>query len=108
MSTLQRINSQPLVNKIKDFNPDFCICTHFMPADIVSNMIKQDQVACNLGIVVTDFYVHALWLADLFTRCFVAKDENKVHLSLLGLSSDRIVVSGTEDETTVKPFKKAP
>jgi processive 1,2-diacylglycerol beta-glucosyltransferase len=94
MSALQRINSQPLVNKIKDFKPDICICTHFMPADIVSNMIKQDQVACNLGIVVTDFYVHALWLTDLFTRYFVAKQENKVHLSILGLPSDRIVVSG--------------
>jgi len=57
-------------------------------------MIKQDQVACNLGIVVTDFYVHALWLTDLFTRYFVAKDENKVHLGLLGLPSDRILVSG--------------
>jgi processive 1,2-diacylglycerol beta-glucosyltransferase len=94
MSALQRINSQPLVNKIKEFKPDICICTHFMPADIVSDMIKQDQVACNLGIVVTDFYVHALWLTDLFTRYFVAKTENKVHLSLLGLPSDRIVVSG--------------
>lgn len=94
MSALQRINSQPLVNKIRDFKPEVCICTHFMPADIVSNMIKQDQVACNLGIVVTDFYVHALWLSDLFTRYFVAKMENKVHLSLLGLPSDRIVVSG--------------
>ncbi|MFH2114025.1 MAG: glycosyltransferase, partial [Spirochaetota bacterium] len=88
------INSQPLVNKIKDFKPDICICTHFMPADIVSNMIKQDQAACNLGIVVTDFYVHALWLTDLFTRYFVAKNENKVHLSILGLPSDRILVSG--------------
>jgi processive 1,2-diacylglycerol beta-glucosyltransferase len=94
MSALQRINSQPLVNKIKEFKPDICICTHFMPADIVSNMIKQDQAACNLGIVVTDFYVHALWLTDLFTRYFVAKNENKVHLSLLGLPSDRIEVSG--------------
>lgn len=94
MSALQRINSQPLVKKIKDFKPDICICTHFMPADIVSDMIKQDQAACNLGIVVTDFYVHALWLSDLFTRYFVAKNENKVHLSLLGLPSDRIVVSG--------------
>lgn len=94
MSALQRINSQPLVNKIKDFKPDICLCTHFMPADIVSDMIKQDQATCNLGIVVTDFYVHALWLTDLFTRYFVAKNENKAHLSLLGLPSDRIVVSG--------------
>ncbi|MBU0935260.1 MAG: glycosyltransferase [Spirochaetes bacterium] len=94
MSALQRMNSQPLVNKIKEYKPDICICTHFMPADIVSGMIKQDQLMCNLGIVVTDYYVHALWLTDLFTRYFVPKEESRRHLTLLGLPPDRIVVSG--------------
>jgi len=94
MSALQRFNSQPMVRKILEFKPDICICTHFMPADIVSYLITQDRIHCNLGIVVTDFYVHALWLEEVFTRYFVAKKENKSHLSQLGIPSDRIVVSG--------------
>lgn len=94
LSAIQRLNSQPLVRRIIDFKPDICICTHFMPADIVSFLITHDKVHCNLGIVVTDYYVHALWLEELFTRYFVTAEENKTHLSLLGIPSDRIVVSG--------------
>jgi processive 1,2-diacylglycerol beta-glucosyltransferase len=94
VSAMERLNSQPLVKKIRAYQPDICICTHGMPADIISTLIMQDQVHTNLGIVVTDYYVHALWLTDVFTRYFVAKDESKIHLSLLGLPSDRIVVSG--------------
>lgn len=94
LSMIQKLNSQPLVRKIIDWKPDVCIATHFMPADIVSALIQQDRVHCNLGIVVTDYYVHATWLEELFTRYFVAKEENKVHLGQLGLPSDRIVVAG--------------
>jgi len=92
--TMERFNSQPLVNKIKKYNPDICICTHWMPAEIISTLIQQNEIHTNLGIVVTDYYVHALWLTDIFTRFFVGKEESKMHLSLLGLPSDRIVVSG--------------
>lgn len=94
VSIMQRLNSQPLVRKLKEYNPDICICTHAMPADIISNLILQDKLQMNLGIVVTDFYVHALWLTDIFTRYFVPKEESKTHLSMLGLPADRIVVSG--------------
>ncbi len=94
VAALERINSQPLVKKIREFKPDICICTHYMPADIISNLILQDELHANLGIVVTDYYVHALWITDLFTRYFVAKEESRMHLSQLGLPPDRIVVSG--------------
>lgn len=89
-----KVNSQPLVKRIQDFRPDVCICTHGMPAEIVSHMILRDKIQTNLGIVVTDYYVHALWLVDVFTRYFVSKEESKAHLNLLGIPSDRIVVSG--------------
>ncbi|PKL24785.1 MAG: galactosyldiacylglycerol synthase [Spirochaetae bacterium HGW-Spirochaetae-3] len=94
LTALQRFNSLPLARKIRAFNPDLCICTHFMPADLIAYMISHDKVHCNLGIVVTDFYVHALWLEEVFTRYFVAKPENKNHLQMLGLPAERIVVSG--------------
>jgi len=94
VSAMNRINSQPLINKIREYKPDICICTHGMPAAIISRLIMQDRLHTNLGIVVTDYYVHALWLTDIFTRYFVPKEESRTHLSLLGLPSDRIVVSG--------------
>lgn len=94
ISALHRVNSQPLVRRLVDYKPDICICTNFMPADIAVQLIKQDKLHCNLGIVVTDFYVHALWLEELFTRYFVAKEENKRYLTMLGLPSDRVEATG--------------
>jgi len=94
ISALHRFNSQPLVRAVRDFSPDICICTNPMPADVIVYLIGQDKLHCNLGIVVTDFYVHALWLEELFTRYFVAKDENKRYLTMLGLPSDRVEVTG--------------
>ncbi|HON88124.1 MAG TPA: glycosyltransferase [Spirochaetia bacterium] len=91
---IQKAQSQPLVKKILTYNPDFIICTHFTPADIVSRLIMLDKLHANLGIVVTDFYVHALWLTDIFTRYFVPKMENKIHLNKYGIPLDRIEVTG--------------
>lgn len=94
VSALHRLNSRRLVKKIKEYQPDVCICTHGMPAEVISNLILQNKLQTNLGIVVTDYYVHALWLTDLFTRFFVPKEESKAQLTVLGLPADRIVVSG--------------
>jgi len=94
VSAIHRLNSKPLVRKIKQYNPDICICTHGMPAEVISHLIMENKLQTNLGIVVTDYYVHAFWLTDVFTRFFVAKDESKAQLTRLGLPSDRVVVSG--------------
>ncbi|NCC53404.1 MAG: glycosyltransferase [Spartobacteria bacterium] len=90
----QRLNSQPLVKKIVDYHPDVTLCTHFMPADIVANLIRHDRLDTHLSVTVTDFYVHATWLTDLFSRYFVAKDECKAQLAALGFPEERITVSG--------------
>ena len=94
LSAMYRLNSMPLVRKIEEYKPDICICTHGMPAEVISNLIMQDKLQTNLGIVVTDYYVHALWLTDIFTRFFVPKEESRKQLTLLGMPADRIVVSG--------------
>jgi len=104
LNLMQRLNAQPLVKEIKQFKPDICLCTHFMPADIISHMIREDRIATNLGVVVTDYYVHATWLVDVFTRYFVAKEESKVQLEMLRFPPDRITVSGVP----VQPEFSAP
>lgn len=94
VSWMHRVNSQPLAKRIREYRPDICLCTHGMPAEIISKQILQNKLHTNLGIIVTDYYVHAMWFTDLFTRYFVPKEESKSHMSALGIPSDRIVVSG--------------
>jgi processive 1,2-diacylglycerol beta-glucosyltransferase len=91
---LDRLNTGPLERYIAKFKPDITVCTHFMPAEIISYLIGRGKLHSRLSIVVTDFDVHAMWLCRTFHRYFVALEESKIHLEALGLPSDHITVSG--------------
>jgi processive 1,2-diacylglycerol beta-glucosyltransferase len=91
---LDRLNTGPLVKFIRHFNPHITVCTHFMPAGIISHLIAKNLLDAHLSIVVTDLDFHAMWLSRVFHRYFVAIAETKVHLEELGLPKERITVSG--------------
>lgn len=91
---IDRLNTKPLVRFIRQFDPHIIVCTHFMPAGIISHLIAAQRLQAQLSIVVTDFDFHAMWLSRSFHRYFVAIDETKAHLQMLGLPSERITVSG--------------
>ncbi|MEI8342593.1 MAG: galactosyldiacylglycerol synthase, partial [Verrucomicrobiota bacterium] len=74
---LDRLQSQKLVRFIRNFNPDITICTHFMPAGVISHLIQKGVLDTHLSIVVTDLDMHAMWLCRTFHRYFVAIDETK-------------------------------
>ncbi len=91
---LDRLNTGPLERFIARFKPDITVCTHFLPAEIISYLIGKGKLDARLSIVVTDFDVHAMWLCKTFHRYFVALEESKIHLEVLGLPGDHITVSG--------------
>ncbi len=91
---LDRLNTGPLERFIARFKPDITVCTHFLPAEIISYLISKGKLNARLSIVVTDFDVHAMWLCKTFDRYFVALEESKIHLEVLGLPGDHITVSG--------------
>lgn len=91
---IDRLNTRPLVRFIREFDPHITVCTHFMPAGIISHLIATGQLDARLSIVVTDFDFHAMWLSLAFQRYFVALNETRASLESLGLPSDRVTVSG--------------
>jgi processive 1,2-diacylglycerol beta-glucosyltransferase len=91
---LDRLNTGPLERFIARFKPDITVCTHFLPAEIISYLINKGKLNARLSIVVTDLDVHAMWLCRTFHRYFVALEESKIHLQNLGLPADHITVSG--------------
>jgi processive 1,2-diacylglycerol beta-glucosyltransferase len=91
---LDRLNTGSLERFIAKFKPDITVCTHFLPAEIISYLISKNKLNARLSIVVTDLDVHAMWLCRTFHRYFVAIEESKVHLQVLGLPGDNITVSG--------------
>lgn len=84
----------PLINLVREFKPDSIICTHFMPAGVLSYLIGQGRLEAELGIAVTDFHFHAYWITRAFHWYFVAQEEDKIHMEGLGLPGDRIHVTG--------------
>jgi processive 1,2-diacylglycerol beta-glucosyltransferase len=91
---IDRLNTKPLVRFIREFDPHITVCTHFMPAGIISHLIATKQLQARLSIVVTDFDFHAMWLSRSFHRYFVAINETRIHLEMLGIPKERITVSG--------------
>jgi processive 1,2-diacylglycerol beta-glucosyltransferase len=100
-----RMNTQPLVRMIGRLRPDITICTHFLPAEIISWLMMQGKVSTRLSIVVTDLDFHAMWLSRSFHRYFVALDETREHLRMMGLPEGRVTVSGIPiDPAFSEPF----
>ncbi|GAB4181726.1 MAG: glycosyltransferase [Terrimicrobiaceae bacterium] len=84
----------PLINLLKDFRPDSVICTHFMPAGVVSYLIRTGRLETELGVVITDYHFHAFWITRAFHWYFVGQEEDKIHMEGLGLPGERIHVTG--------------
>lgn len=104
---IDRLNTKPLVRFIRALDPHIIVCTHFMPAGIISHLIATGQLQAQLSIVVTDFDFHAMWLSRAFHRYFVAIDETKAYLEMLGIPTDRITVSGIPiDPVFCKPVDR--
>lgn len=89
-----KLNAQPLIKMIREFDPDWVVCTHFLPSEIISDLKGKGKLSCRQAIVVTDFDIHALWFCRNFERYFVAIDEGRHYLESLGFPADKITVSG--------------
>jgi processive 1,2-diacylglycerol beta-glucosyltransferase len=89
-----KLNTRPFVQLLKEYQPEITVCTHFLPAEIISWLKAKERANYQQSIVVTDFDVHALWLCHHFEHYFVALEETRVHLQKLGLPGDKITVSG--------------
>ena len=91
---LDKLNTRPFVKLLREYQPDLIVCTHFLPAEIVSWLRAKERLASRQVIIVTDFDVHAMWLVHHYERYFVAVDEARAYLEALGIPADKITVSG--------------
>lgn len=91
---LDRLNTQPLIKFLKKYDPDIAVCTHFLPAEIISWLKAKKKIDFPQTIVVTDFDAHAMWLCRNYEHYFVALDETKIHLEKLGIPAEKLTVSG--------------
>src|ERR1041384_5233650 len=91
---LDKLNTSPFVKLLREYRPDLIVCTHFLPAEIVSWLKAKERLASRQVIIVTDFDVHAMWLVHHYEHYFVAIDEARAYLEVLGIPAEKITVSG--------------
>jgi processive 1,2-diacylglycerol beta-glucosyltransferase len=91
---LDRLNTRPLIKLLEEYNPDIAVCTHFLPAEILSWLKAKKRITCKQAIVVTDMDVHAMWLCRHYEQYFVALEETRVHMEKLGIDAGKLTVSG--------------
>jgi processive 1,2-diacylglycerol beta-glucosyltransferase len=100
-----KLNTRAFVKMLRQYQPEITVCTHFLPAEIISWLRAKNRLDTRQAIVITDFDVHAMWLCHHYEHYFVALDETAVHLRQLGIPSDKITVSGIAIDPVFAEFK---
>ena len=91
---LEQLNTIPFLREVRDYDPDLVICTHFLPARLVSIMLARRQLRAALTVVTTDYDFQGLWLTSPFSHLFAARDESREYLTTIGLPTDRVSACG--------------
>jgi processive 1,2-diacylglycerol beta-glucosyltransferase len=91
---MDRLNTQPMIRMLKRMQPDLCVATHFLPAEIIAWLIAKKKLSARHAIVVTDYDVHALWLCRTLDRYYVALEESAEYMARIGVPRDKVRVTG--------------
>jgi len=91
---VERLNARELLRQVAAFKPDAIICTHFLPAEILSRAIRQQRLDCPVWVQVTDFDLHRMWVHDHMSGYFAANDEVAFRMRDQGIAADKIHVTG--------------
>src|SRR5687767_10385553 len=90
----EKLNTRKLNEEIAKLAPDAILCTHFLPAELLSRQRSKGKRLPPLWVQVTDFDVHALWIHPHVDRYCVASEEVAFRLADRGVPAGRISVTG--------------
>ncbi len=94
LSIFDQVNTVDVAKAIEAYRPDAVVCTHWLPAKLVAQLLTRGALKAVLSVVTTDYDFQGLWLVTPFHRFFVARDETRAYMVSIGLPADRITVSG--------------
>jgi processive 1,2-diacylglycerol beta-glucosyltransferase len=103
---LDWLNTRPLVRLLLAERPRLAVCTHFLPAEILLYLRRKKILDIPVGVVITDFDLHAMWLYRGVDWYFVACEETKVHMVALGIPPETIHVTGIPIDPAFSPARE--
>jgi processive 1,2-diacylglycerol beta-glucosyltransferase len=93
-NAIETLNTRELKSVLKDIQPDHVICTHFLPAQLLSRRIVKGRFIKPVWVQVTDFDAHALWIHKGMRGYFAAHDELAERISGRGIPGEHVHVTG--------------
>ena len=90
----EKLNTRKLNAEVERVAPDTILCTHFLPAELLSRQKAKGKQLPPLWVQVTDFDVHSLWVHAHVDRYCVASDEVAFRLADRGVPREKISVTG--------------
>jgi processive 1,2-diacylglycerol beta-glucosyltransferase len=91
---VEKLNTRKLIAECERLAPDAILCTHFLPAELLSRQKAKGRGLPPLWVQVTDFDVHALWVHPHVDRYCVANEEVAFRLADRGVPREKITVTG--------------
>jgi processive 1,2-diacylglycerol beta-glucosyltransferase len=91
---LDRLNTAPMIRMLERVQPDLCVATHFLPAEIIAWLIAKRKLRARHAIVVTDYDVHGMWLCHTVDRYYLANEEAAEYISRIGVAREKACVTG--------------
>ncbi|MDR2852109.1 MAG: galactosyldiacylglycerol synthase [Burkholderiaceae bacterium] len=92
--TIEKFFCRALLPEIERQRPDAIICTHFLPAELLSHGIGQGRLSAPVWVQVTDFELHSMWIVPKMSGYLMAHEEIAWRLQQRGIAADAIAVSG--------------
>jgi processive 1,2-diacylglycerol beta-glucosyltransferase len=91
---VERLNTRSLRDGLEEFAPDYIICTHFLPAELLAHDIKRGRAVPPVWVQVTDFDLHRMWVQAGMRGYFAASDEIAFRMAARGISKHNVRVTG--------------
>ncbi len=94
VKAIERLNTHRFVKELCRLAPTHVICTHYLPAQLLSRLIGKRAFTTPVWVQVTDFDVHALWMVDHMQGYFAASAEVAHRMCNRGIAPERAHVTG--------------
>ena len=91
---LERLNTVRFIKVLKELDPDHVVCTHFLPAQLLSRKLAKGAFKLPVWVQVTDFDVHRLWIHPHMAGYFAASGEVAWRMADRGIDPSTIQVTG--------------
>ncbi len=91
---IQDLSLARLTSLLRQDRWDAAVSTHFLPAEVVSQLKLSGRFSAPHAVVVTDFQAHRLWAQLPAERFFVATEETGAALSRWGVDAGCVSVTG--------------